>query len=293
MPRRPSGWSGSSAGNDTAVEAARLAKADQASELVREFPDLEGAIGAEYARRAGVADDVCAAIAEQYLPDAADAPLPSTEAGRLLSAADKLDTLSVSFALGHKPSGSRDPYGLRRAAIGLCRLAIEAGVAIPRDLLEGDVREFVEERLEALLDVSVEFTRAARRSGADDLGGVAARARLIAGLPRDRLAAIHELYVRSARLAKDAAPRWKRDLLTDDAERVLADAVESARPSLTGDDLEAAVAEAETLAPVVHRFFEDVLVMHEDPKLRDNRLALLADVRDAVGALGDFSQISV
>src|SRR5205085_2524680 len=107
-------------GGEASVEAARLAKADQASELVREFPDLEGHIGAEYARLAGYPEAVCAAIDEQYLPDAAAGPLPQTEAGKVLAAADKLDTLAVSFSLGHKPTGSRDPYGLRRAAIGLC-----------------------------------------------------------------------------------------------------------------------------------------------------------------------------
>ena len=105
-------------GGEASLEAARLAKADQAAELVREYPDLEGHIGAEYARLAGYPEAVSAAIDEQYLPDGQDAPLPGTEGGKVLSAADKIDTLHVSFGLGHKPTGSRDPYGLRRAAIG-------------------------------------------------------------------------------------------------------------------------------------------------------------------------------
>src|SRR5207247_2339301 len=126
-------------GGYAAREAARLAKADQAAELVREFPDLEGHVGAEYAALAGYPEAVSAAIDEQYLPDAADAPLPQTETGRVLSAADKIDTLNVSFGLGHKPTGSRDPYGLRRAAIGLDRLATEGKLAIPRLLLTGEV----------------------------------------------------------------------------------------------------------------------------------------------------------
>ncbi|MGE5435571.1 MAG: glycine--tRNA ligase subunit beta, partial [Candidatus Doudnabacteria bacterium] len=98
-------------GGDASFEAARLAKADQASELVREFPELEGYIGAEYARLAGYPDAVTKAIEEQYLPDASGGPLPQTEPGKVLAAADKLDTLRVAFELGHKPSGSRDPYG--------------------------------------------------------------------------------------------------------------------------------------------------------------------------------------
>ena len=249
-------------GGEEAREAARLAKADQASELVREFADLEGAIGAEYARLAGRPEDVCRAIEEHYLPDGAEAPLPSTETGRLLAAADKIDTLGVSFSLGHRPTGSRDPYGLRRAAIGLCRLAVEGGVTVPHDLLDADVREFVEERLEGYLDVPVEFVRAARRSAAPDIEGVADRARLLATLEPARLAAIHEVYVRSARLAKGAAAEWVPEALEDDAEKALAGALDAARPTLTEQDLDAAVAEAERLAPVVHHFFEEVMVMH-------------------------------
>ncbi len=163
-------------GGDASLEAARLAKADQASELVREFPELEGYIGAEYARLAGYPDAVTKAIEEQYLPDASGGLLPQTEPGKVLAAADKLDTLRVAFELGHKPSGSRDPYGLRRAAIGLVRLALEGGLTIDRELLPEELREFVEERLESLLDVPVEYVRAARASNVPDLGGVARRA---------------------------------------------------------------------------------------------------------------------
>src|SRR5205807_10420692 len=90
-------------GGEASLEAARLAKADQASELVREFPELEGYIGAEYARLAGYPEAVVTAIEDQYLPDAADAPLPRTDAGRVLAAADKLDNLVVNFGLGNAP----------------------------------------------------------------------------------------------------------------------------------------------------------------------------------------------
>src|SRR5207247_2190713 len=138
-------------GDEVALEAARLAKADQAAELVREFADLEGHIGANYAQLAGYPDEVCRAIDEHYLPDAADAPLPSTEAGRVVAAADKIDTLVTVFGLGKRPTGSRDPYGLRRAAIGLCRLAVEGELRIERSLLPDDARDFVEERLEGVL----------------------------------------------------------------------------------------------------------------------------------------------
>src|SRR4029450_12719015 len=115
----------------------------QASELVREFPDLEGYIGAEYARLAGYPEAVSSAIEEPHLPDASGGPLaeggplPQTESGKVLAAADKIDALATSFSLGHRPSGSRDPYGLRRAAIGVNRLAVEGGVMGPGLLVPG------------------------------------------------------------------------------------------------------------------------------------------------------------
>ncbi len=279
-------------GGEAAREAARLAKADQASELVREFPDLEGTIGAEYALLAGYPEAVCKAIEEQYLPDAAAGPLPATEAGKVLAAADKIDNLTVAFALGHRPTGSRDPYGLRRAAIGLCRLALEGGLVIDRGLLEPEVRDFVEERLEGLLDVPVEFVRAARRSAARDLGGVARLAEALAALDAERLGSIHTVYTRADRIAGTSEPGpWSPEFLTEEAERELARALEEARPVIADSDLPAAFDAAAGLAPVVDRFFDEVLVMAEDRTVRENRLRLLLDLRDTVGSLGDFSQI--
>jgi glycyl-tRNA synthetase beta chain len=207
-------------GGDASAEAARLAKADQAAELVREFPGLEGHIGAEYARIAGYPEAVCAAIDEQYLPDSAGGPLPQTEAGRVLAAADKVDLLTVAFALGERPTGSRDPYGLRRAAIGLCRLAVEGGLAIDvgalvsRDLAllveqgaevkndAGDVADFVLERLEGLLDVAVEFVRAARTGAVRELGGVAELAQTLAAeADTEAFAQAYVAFDRANRLA--------------------------------------------------------------------------------------------
>jgi glycyl-tRNA synthetase beta chain len=283
-------------GGDASLEAVRLAKADQASELVREFPELEGYIGAEYARLAGYPDAVTKAIEEQYLPDSAGGPLPETEPWKVLAAADKLDTLGIAFELGHKPSGSRDPYGLRRAAIGLVRLALDGGLTIDRELLPEDVREFIEERFEALLDVPVEYVRAARASNAPDLGGVARRAE---ELYRERESpefdGVYTAYDRAHRLAgkaqESAAAQLDRGLLVEDAEKALAEAL--AKVAIDGNgDIKAALESGAELAPVMERFFEEVLVMAEDEAVRANRLRLLLDVRDTLGALGDFSQIS-
>jgi glycyl-tRNA synthetase beta chain len=280
-------------GGEASLEAARLAKADQASELVREFPDLEGHIGAEYARLAGYPEAVCAAIDEQYLPDSAGEPLPQTEAGKVLAAADKLDTLTVSFGLGHRPTGSRDPYGLRRAAIGLCRLALEGGLTIPRGLMPEDVREFVEERLEGLVEVPVEYVRAARASAALDLAGVGRLAEtLYAERDSPEFDGVYTAYERAHRLAgraaEEAAAQLDRGLLREDAERALAEGL--AGVSVDGD-VRKALESGATLAPLVERFFDEVLVMDEDPAVRANRLRLLLDVRDTLGRLGDFSQI--
>jgi glycyl-tRNA synthetase beta chain len=282
-------------GGDASLEAARLAKADQASELVREFPELEGYIGAEYARLAGYPDAVTKAIEEQYLPDAAGGPLPQTEPGKVLAAADKLDTLRIAFELGHKPSGSRDPYGLRRAAIGLVRLALEGGLTIDRELLRDELRDFVEERLDSLLDVPVEYVRAARASNVPDLGGVARRAE---DLYRERespeFEGVYTAYDRAHSLAGKAqaaaAPQLDRGLLVEDAERELAETL--AKVAIDGNgDIKAALESGAELAPVMERFFDEVLVMAEDEAVRANRLRLLLDVRDTLGALGDFSEI--
>jgi glycyl-tRNA synthetase beta chain len=306
-------------GGEASCEAARLAKADQSSELVREFAELEGAIGAEYARIAGFPEAVSAAIEEQYLPDAAGGPLPGTEPGRVLATADKVDNLAVAFALGQLPSGSRDPYGLRRAAIGLCRLALEGGVEIdlPRlvatdrmllveqgvEVDDGSLAElpgFVYERLEGILDVPVEFVRAARNASAQlTLGTIARLAQALAALEDGRLGRVHTAYARADRLAgraaEEAADTLQPEFLAEPAETELVRALARVEPAigeaLDAGDLEAAIGAAEELGPLVDHFFDQVLVMADDRTVRANRLRLLLDVRDAVGRLGDFSEI--
>ncbi len=287
-------------GGDAALEAARLAKADQASELVREFTELEGHIGAEYARLAGYPEAVCAAIDEQYLPDGADAPLPQTETGRVLSAADKIDTLNVSFGLGQRPTGSRDPYGLRRAAIGLDRLATEGNLAIPRELMEPEVAAFVEERFEGLLEAPVEYVRAARQASVRDLGSVARLAQALAELPDERFAPIHTAYQRASRLAEKeegAAEALDPALLIEEAETEwrLVQALERVDPQIAAALLDAGRTSASRsnrlrLLPAPRPLLRGVLVIAEDRAVRANRLRLLLNVRDTLGRLGELSQ---
>ncbi len=305
-------------GGDATREGARLAKADQAAELVREFPDLQGHIGAEYARLAGYPEAVCRAVEEQYLPDTAGGPLPESEGGRVLAVAEKIDNLTVAFSLGERPTGTRDPYGLRRAAIGLCRLAIASGFPIDVGALvttahgvllnqraavtsdaPADVSDFVAERLEGVLDVPVEFVRAARGAGLPTLGQTATLAEALVALPDDRIGPIHTAYTRASRLAGKESDQAAADLnpalLTEEAERAVAAALDRAAPeidaALAEGEIERALAAAAELAAPLDRFFEDVLVMAEDTAIRANRLRLLVDVRETLGRLGDFAQI--
>jgi glycyl-tRNA synthetase beta chain len=298
-------------------EAARLSKADQAAELVREFPDLEGHIGAEYARLAGFPEAVCAAVDEHYLPDSAGGPLPETETGRVLAAADKIDSLAVAFSLGQRPTGSRDPYGLRRGAIGLCRLALEGNLDLDVSALSArahqllvdqgaelkedasDVAEFVEERLEGMLDMPVEFVRAARASGVGELGAIARLAEALAAASEtEDFEGAYVAYDRANRLAgkaDGAAAELDPKLATDEAELALIEALTGAAPkiaaALEAREFDAALGAAAELRAPVDRFFDEVLVMADDAQVRANRLRLLLDVRDAVGALGDLAQI--
>jgi glycyl-tRNA synthetase beta chain len=299
-------------GGEASQEAARLAKADQAAELVREFPELEGHIGAEYARLAGYPEAVCAAVDEHYLPESAGGPLPETEAGRVLSAADKIDNLTVAFALGQKPSGSRDPYGLRRAAIGLCRLALEGGLSIDLEHLIGrdlgllrdqgveapdvthDVRDYVLDRLEGVLDVPVEFVRAARATALPGIDQVGELATTLASLDEQTLEELLTVFARTDHIVSKA----QEDLgdvepaLLGGWEIALQDALNRSFAELEERSIPKAVDAAVQMGPALEEFFEKVLVMDDDQSIRRNRLALLRDVRNAiVHALGDLSQI--
>jgi glycyl-tRNA synthetase beta chain len=161
------------------------------------------------------------------------------------------------------------------------------------------VAEFVLERLEGLLDVPVEFVRAARRGAALELGAVARLAQtLAANAASEQFERAYVAYDRANRLAgrsDGAAPTLDPKLATDEAELALIDALASASPrieaAMQARDFEQALAAAAELGPIVDRFFDEVLVMADDSSVRANRLRLLLDVRDAVGALGDLSQI--
>jgi len=312
---------------ETLNTAAGLAKADLVSQVVIEFPSLQGEMGGIYARGGGLGEAVADAVGQHYRPLSATAPLPETLAGALLAVADKVDNIVGAWAAGSKPSGSRDPYGLRRAAMGIVRIALEYGLrfsltgvlqsAVDQFELQGvegldDARRagivaetaaFVRERLQVqLLDAGLPFpsVEAALAAPAGDLPALAARAHTFAALAgRDFFEDAVTAYNRCAALASKDPEAGRRHvdpaLFSYDAERELAAAVDRTRgpllEALRHLELESAIKEAAGLRAAVDRYFDDVLVMDKDDAVRANRLAQLAAVTALIGAIGEFNRL--
>lgn len=280
-----------------AVRAAELAKADLVSNLVGEFSDLEGYAGAVYARRAGVDEQAAAAIEEHHLPYGFAGARPVSDAGAVVSIADKADTLAVAFGLDLEPTGSRDPYGLRRTAAGLVAVALDRGWRIGLEEMVGArAVPFVLDRIEtALTDdgVTVEEVRAARGSGETEPAAVAALARALHSAAGPDRAALRDVYSRSRRIAGDAADQVDPGRLTEPAELALNTAVTEARAQIdaAGDDAPKALAAATALVAPVSAFFDQVLVMDPDDGVRQNRLGLAAAVAGCLRRLGDFEEL--
>ena len=323
-----SGGNGSTAPlAETLRSAARLAKADLVSQVVIEFPVLQGVMGGIYAGSGDLGGSIATAIGEHHRPLSATAPLPSTLAGALLAVADKTDNIVGAWVAGQKPSGSRDPYGLRRAAMGIVRIALEYSLRFPvtgllasavdqfeiqgieglgderRTVIVAETAAFVRERLQVLLlEEGLPFpsVEAALAAPAADVPALAARARAFAALAgRDFFEDAVTAFNRCAALAaKDEAAGSRAvdpALFADDAERELATACEAAREplleALAHLELESAVKEAAGLRPAVDRYFEAVLVMDPDAAVRANRLAQLAAVTGLIGQIGEFSRL--
>jgi glycyl-tRNA synthetase beta chain len=311
---------------ETLRTSARLAKADLVSQVVIEFPVLQGIVGGLYAEAGGLGGAVARAVGEHYRPLSATAPLPATAPGALLAVADKIDNIAGAWVAGEKPSGSRDPYGLRRAAMGIVRIALDFDLRFPlaglltaavdqfelQGIEELDARRaaivdetavFIRERLQALLlDEGLSFpsVEAAMGASASDLPSLATRARAFTAMTgRESFEDAVTVYNRcSALAAKDPAAGARAvnpALFADDAEQELAAAFDAARGPLLDalDDLqiESAVEAAAGLRPVVDRYFDAVLVMDPDDTVRANRLAQLAAVTGLIGRIGEFSRL--
>jgi glycyl-tRNA synthetase beta chain len=297
--------------------AAELCKLDLVTAMVGEFPELQGAMGRRYASKAGEPDDVALAIFEHYLPRGAKDSTPTGDVGAVVGLADRLDTLVGGFHAGLQPTGSADAFGLRRAALGALRILLDKGWRMSlRDLVlraaalgaseetQAAVLGFLKQRLKTYLVEVVELPAdcvdAALAVGADDV--VDARDRAIA-IGRARARADFEplaaAFKRVANILQKEQAGGAPDpaAFAADEERALwtaFGAIEArVRGSLGARDYDAALATMAELKGPVDRFFDKVLVMDPDERVKKNRIALLATIHQSFHRIADFRQLAV
>jgi len=307
------------------TRAAVLAKCDLLTGMVGEFPELQGTMGAYYARADKEADAVARAIGDQYLPRFAGDALPATIDGQVLALADKLDTLAGIFVLGKKPTGNRDPFGLRRAALGVIRILIEkkleldvvaaikaAVVQQPASgedlgLISDSLHDFLLERLKSYFldsgnDYTADMFEAVRVRQPTSLLDFEDRLHAVVvflGLEQSvSLAAANKRTANILRQAEFRAAETTLDaaLFSDDAERVLFQAMQSAKedvvPLIRNRAYSDSLRRLAELRVPVDSFFDDVMVMTDDAATRNNRLALLAELRELFLGVADISRLT-
>jgi glycyl-tRNA synthetase beta chain len=319
------GQIGAQLGADAALcrRAGELSKSDLVSEMVLEFDELQGTMGRYYALNDGEPAAVAEALVEQYLPRQSGGALPQTEVGAALAIADRLDTLVGIFGIGQPPTGSKDPFALRRAALGVLRIIVErelpldlqplleAAAAAHRNLPRGasvvaDVRDYMLERFRAWYadaGLRVECVMAVQARGVTAPLDVDRRVRAVSAfsaLPEAAtLAAANKRVANILQKQAEGSVPVSVDpaLFQDAAESALAAALESAidacAPLLARGDYSAALIRLAELRAPVDDFFGQVLVMSEDIALRNNRMALLARLRAAFLAVADISALAV
>lgn len=298
-------------GADAALadRAAVLAKADLRTEAVGEFPELQGLMGRKYAMLQGEDASVAAAIEDHYKPQGPSDRVPEDKVAITIALADKLDTLTGFWAIDEKPTGSKDPFALRRAALGVVRILLERRIRLPllATTKDADLLSFFHDRLKVYLrdqGARHDLIDAVLTADADDLLMVARRVEaltafitsedgknLLAGTKRaTQLLAAEEK--KGTVIADGVSPA----LLKLDAEKELFTAIsgasKEAADAVAGEDFRSAMAALSKLRGPVDRFFEEVLVNDEDAAIRANRLALLRLIRAATGTVADFSKIS-
>ena len=303
-------------------QAAELAKTDLTTELVKEFTELQGVVGGLYARAQGLKPVVAEAIYDQYLPASATDGLPRSLEGALLGLADRVDTLTGMFGLGMEPTGSKDPFALRRAANAVVRLLAETdlplglddvlGAAEPSDEVMARLRLFFAERVDFYLrevrGQAYDVAKAVMVSGQDDLRDLVARAEAVSAVRRGENAttflAVAAAFKRMRNILEQAVDRDEEvaasvdaALLKDDAERQLNEigaVVATEVGSLaTRREYGAALELIAGLRPVVDAFFDRVMVMAREPEIRANRLALVGRTVKDFSRIADFSEIVV
>lgn len=324
---------------ERAKRVATLAYADLSTDVVKEFPELQGVMGGHYCRKDGEDERVAAGVAEFYAPAAAKAPVPARLDACLASLAGKLDTLAALFIANEKPSGSEDPFALRRQATGVVRIVLEKQIPLDLDWAAAEaVRRFVDQRgkvpadrdapsrfwdeayqkrtageLSAFLWQRVETLFGEMGYAADEVRSVKEGG--LRNLPRTalRVAAVHSVrpdpdfvaiasaFKRAANILKQAkvetngGSQPSAELFNADAERTLWDvlrvAESDARDKAQASRFEEALRELVGLKPAVDQFFDAVLVMDPDERVRANRLALLGRLVHACKVVADISQI--
>lgn len=302
-----------------AVRAAKLAKADLVTGMVTEFTELQGVMGREYALLDGETKAVAQAIDEHYMPRFAGDSQPASVAGRIVSLADKIDTIVGTFSRGLIPTGSQDPFALRRQALGIVNMLKEAQyhislsqlVAKAMELLkiadasqqaklQNDVADFMKLRLKNVLaDAGIRYDVVdAVFVTVDDIYGVFLRAQAVNEAVKQDMEKTIQAFVRTgniARKAEDVQAAVEADLLAEQVEKDLCKAYEAAaskvEKEIAAQDYAEAIATLSQLAAPIDAFFDGVMVMDKDEKIKNNRLGLLKLVDNLICQVADFSKI--
>jgi glycyl-tRNA synthetase beta chain len=301
-----------------AVRAAHLCKADLVSHAVVEFPSLQGVMGRYYALASGEAPAVASAIVEHYRPRFAGDEVPASVPGLLVSAADKLDTICGIFAIGQGPTGSSDPFALRRAAIGVLAMILDGGLRVRLNDAVGAalacypvelgfvteangaaVKAFMVGRLETMLrdrGLAYDTVDAVLAVAGDDPADALARARALdAARATEAMADVATAFARANNLSDATVGVGFDRSVMGESEVALADAIDGARTQVAAavadSDHEGALALLAGLRAPIDAFFTDVMVMDTDPALRRNRLALLNAFIRLFDGVADFSRL--
>ncbi|QUM70829.1 glycine--tRNA ligase subunit beta [Sphingopyxis granuli] len=290
---------------DQAERAARLAKADLVTEMVGEFPELQGLMGGYYARAEGLPDAVADAIRDHYKPVGQGDDVPTAPVTVAVALADKLDTLRSFFAIDEKPTGSKDPFALRRAALGIIRIVTENSLRFP--VGEGELLDFFADRLKVqqreagvrhdLID-AVFAAKQESGAGEGDLVRLLARVQALqAFMATDDGANLLAGYKRAANILKQAGEVTDAAAATapTEVDATLLAALDAAEPAasaaVAAERFTDAMAALATLRAPIDAFFEGVMVNDPDPAVRAYRLGLLARFTGAVHGVADFSKI--
>ncbi len=292
-------------GDQLAIRAAQLCKCDLTTELVKEFTELQGIVGGLYARAQGEPDEVWRAIYDHYKPESMEDSIPRTHGGQLVSIADKLDTLQQCFGIGLVPSGSRDPYALRRAAQGIVKILVEGKVRISiRKFVRSDFQEFLLDRVRYYFrdfrGFKYDEVNAVLAAGWDDLKDVEERLAAIQAVrPTEDFEPLAASFKRIRNILRQAQFRrgdWLTEMPPDPgAEQSLYDAVGVVQAKVDAyrrkKDYRSALETIAGLRPIVDNFFDQVLVNDPDTVKRQRRLKLLDLALERFSTIADFSEI--